>query len=103
MVIADGRIVLIGFANDLQSNLNTFNDSVKENEHESEMIQRFNELLKFHSDAKQLSEFEFLFRLITSNSNVVLFSGLSKIFQKYWNLVLLYFFHGASHRYSVLL
>lgn len=59
LVIADGsRLILSAIAKDLESNLNTLNESAKENEHESEMVQRLNELIQFHSDAKQLSELQ---------------------------------------------
>lgn len=67
IAIADGsRLILTAMAEDMESNLNTPNEGEDEKEHESEseteMIKRFNGLIQFHFDVKQLS---LCFKLIT--------------------------------------
>lgn len=49
------RLILISIAEDMTSSVNTFNENTKENENEPETIQKFNKLIHFHSDVKQLS------------------------------------------------
>lgn len=56
MIIAIGScLILISLTKDMKCGLNALNESAVETESESQ-IQLFNELIEFHSNAKQLSE-----------------------------------------------
>lgn len=55
-------LVLISFAEDIKYDFNALNRSAKVNEDRLEVMGMFSQLIKFHSNVKELSEFELMTR-----------------------------------------